>query len=182
MNKNKRLMASVVALSIALPAALAGGAEGQAAAQTSGQSTAQVSNDTDVLFMEVATMSNLTEINTSRLALQKSTNARVRAYAQEMITHHTQAQAELNALAAAKGVKLTDKPGADQRLQYNRLTTLSGAAFDAAYKNVQVGGHQMTLDLIETYRTVAKDQQAAAYAAKTQPVVARHLAEAKTLP
>ena len=127
-------------------------------------------------------MSNLTEIQTSQLALQKSSNQSVRTYAQQMITEHTRAQAELNAIAAAKGVRLTNKPGADQRLQYNRLTTLSGAQFDAAYKNVQVGGHQMTLDLIETYRTVAKDRQAAAYAAKIQPVVARHLEEAKALP
>ena len=60
--------------------------------------------------------------------------------------------------------------------------TLSGAAFDAAYKHVQVNGHAMTLDLIQTYRTIGKDQQALAYAAKTQPAVANHLEEAKTLP
>ena len=64
----------------------------------------------------------------------------------------------------------------------NKLTTLSGAAFDAEYKKVQVDGHTMTLKLIQTYRTVAKDAQAAAYAAKTQPVVAKHLDHAKMLP
>ncbi|WP_216324175.1 DUF4142 domain-containing protein [Deinococcus aestuarii] len=176
----KRFLTAATALSLVIPAALAGGAEGQ---QPVGPvTTAQVSNDTDVLFMEVASMSNLTEITTSQLALQKSTNQNVRAYAQQMITEHTRAQAELRALANAKGVRIADKPGADQRLQYNRLTTLSGAAFDAAYKNVQVGGHQMTLDLIETYRSVGKDQQALAYAAKIQPAVARHLEEAKALP
>jgi len=145
-------------------------------------STAQVSNDSDVLFMEIMTMSNLTEILTSRLALQKSSNAAVRAFAQQMITEHTRAQNELNAIAALKGVRLTDKPGPDQRLLYNRLTTLSGAAFDAAYKNVQVNSHALTLDLIQTYRSIGRDQQALAYAAKMQPAVANHLAEAKTLP
>lgn len=48
---------------------------------TSGVSTAQTSTNTDVLFMEVAGMSNLAEIATSRLALRKSGNAAVRAYA-----------------------------------------------------------------------------------------------------
>lgn len=133
--------------------------------------------------MEVMTMSNLAEIQTSRLALQKSSNAQVRAFAQMMITEHTRAQNELNAIAAMKGVRLTDKPGADQRLLYNRLSTLSGAAFDAAYKNVQVNGHAMTLDLIQTYRSLpGRDARVLAYAAKTQPVVAGHLERAKTLP
>ncbi|WP_102126997.1 DUF4142 domain-containing protein [Deinococcus planocerae] len=176
---HKRLLTAATALSLVIPAALAGGAQGQPVGPVT---TAQVSNDTDVLFMEVASMSNLTEITTSQLALQKSTNQNVRAYAQQMITEHTRAQAELRALANAKGVRIADKPGADQRLLYNRLTTLSGAAFDAAYKNVQVNGHQMTLDLIETYRPLSKDQQVGAYAAKIQPAVARHLEEAKALP
>jgi len=174
----RHLLIPTLALSL-LPSALAGGAAG---APMGPVSTAQVSNDSDVLFMEIMTMSNLTEILTSRLALQKSSNAAVRAFAQQMITEHTRAQNELNAIAALKGVRLTDKPGPDQRLLYNRLTTLSGAAFDAAYKNVQVNSHALTLDLIQTYRSIGRDQQALAYAAKMQPAVANHLAEAKTLP
>ncbi|MGS0626214.1 DUF4142 domain-containing protein, partial [Ralstonia sp. VS2407] len=119
----KTRLVSVLTLALVFPTALAGGAAGQPMGPVS---TAQVSNDTDVLFMEVATMSNLTEIQTSQLALQKSSDAAVRAYAQMMITMHTRAQNELNALAGQKGVRLADKPGADQRLLYNRLSTLSG--------------------------------------------------------
>ena len=149
---------------------------------TRGMLTAQMSNDTDVLFMETATMSNLAEIATSRLALQKSADPAIRAFAQMMISDHTKAQEELNALAAKRGVKLTDKPGADQRLQGNKLSTLAGAAFDAEYKKVQVAGHELTLNLIKTYRTFGKDAAVLAYAAKVQPVVAGHLEMAKTLP
>lgn len=50
------------------------------------------------------------------------------------------------------------------------------------YKKVQVQGHTMTLDLIKTYRTIGKDAQALAYAAKSEPVVAMHLEMAKKLP
>lgn len=175
----KRYLTPVLALSLLLPTALAGGS---ANAPLGPVTTAQVSNDSDVLAMEVMSMSNLTEITTSQLALQKSSNQAIRAFAQQMITEHTRAQAELRALADSKGIRITDKPGADQRLQYNRLTTLSGAAFDAAYKNVQVNGHAMTLALIQTYRSVGKDPQGLALAAKMQPVVAGHLEEAKALP
>ncbi|CAM3936888.1 DUF4142 domain-containing protein [Deinococcus frigens] len=175
--KSVALLTSLVLL---LPTASAGGAG--PAAMTPGISTAQTSNDTDVLFMETATMSNLAEIATSRLALQKSGNTAVRAFAQMMITDHTKAQDELNALAVKKGVKLADKPGAAQRLQSNKLSMLSGAAFDAEYKKVQVGGHDMTLTLIKTYRSFGKDTDALAYAAKIQPIVAGHLEMAKGLP
>jgi putative membrane protein len=178
---NKRtLLALTAALTLTAAPALAGGNDMMMMAP--GMSTAQTTNNTDVLFMETATISNLTEIQTSQLALQKSSNTAVRAYAQRMISEHTKAQAELNTLAASKGIKLTDKPGAPQRLQYNKLSTLSGAAFDAMYKMVQVGGHQMTLDLIKTYRSFGRDAQALAYAAKIQPAVEMHLMDAKALP
>ncbi|UBV42994.1 DUF4142 domain-containing protein [Deinococcus taeanensis] len=178
---NRTLHARILtaALAVVVPTALAGGVGTPPMGPVS---TAQVTNNSDVLFMEVATMSNLAEIATSRLALQKSSNAAVRAYAQMMITHHTRAQAELNQLAASKGVTLTDKPGADQRLQGNKLSALSGSAFDAEYKKVQIQGHQMILNLIQTYRSIGKDPATLAYAAKTQPVVQMHLTQAQALP
>ncbi|WP_027481154.1 DUF4142 domain-containing protein [Deinococcus pimensis] len=177
----------VVTLGLAsLAPALAGGAgapiaQAQANPQTSGVTTAQTTNNADILAMEVSTMSNLTEILTSQLALQKSQNAAVRAYAQRMITEHTAAQQKLNAIAAAKNVKLTDKPGADQRLQYDKLSTLTGAEFDKMYVMVQVMGHDMTLKLLDTYLTIGKDPQGLAYAREIRPAVAMHLRDAQAI-
>lgn len=175
----KRLALSALALSLALPTAHAGGMAGMPMGPVT---TAQVSNDSTVLFMESISMSNLTEIKTSQLALQKSSNPQIRAFAQKMITDHTKAQNELKNLAAMKGIRITDQPGADQRLLYNKLTRLSGAQFDAMYKMVQVSGHEMTLTLIKTYRDIGGDADALAYAAKVQPVIVNHLEMAKMLP
>lgn len=172
-----RLLLPVLTLSLS-PVALAGGA----AQPMAPVSTAQLSNDSNVLFMEVMSMSNLAEIQTSDLALKRSQNPEVRTFAEHMISMHTQAQKELRTLAASKGVFLTTKPGADQRLQYNKLSTLSGAAFDAEYKAVQAMGHKSTLSLIQTYRSVGKDAATLALAAKAEPMVASHLAEAGRLP
>ncbi|GGK38356.1 hypothetical protein GCM10008955_35330 [Deinococcus malanensis] len=176
---SKRL-SLLLALTLFTPTTLAGGAG--APPMTAGMSTAQMTNNSDVLFMESATISNLSEIATSRLALQRSTNAAVRAYAQRMITEHTMAQAELNRVAAARGVRLTNKPGPEQRLLANKLATLTGPAFDTMYKRVQVMGHQMTLDLIMAYRTIGRDQMALSYAARMQPAVEMHLRDAMALP
>lgn len=175
----------VVTLGLAsLGSAFAGGSGAplaQGNPQTSGVTTADTSNNTDILAMEVSTMSNLTEILTSQLALQKSQNAAVRAYAQRMITEHTAAQQKLNAIASAKGVRLTDKPGADQRLQYNKLATLTGAEFDRMYIMVQVMGHDMTLKLVDTYLTIGRDPQGLAYAREMRPAIAMHLRDAQAI-
>ena len=182
---NSRVTLLFASLSLAtLAPSFAGGAGAQAQQgnpMTSGVTTAQTTNNTDVLFMEVGTMSNLTEILTSQLALQKSQNAAVRAYAQRMIAEHTAAQNQLNAIAARKNVRITDKPGADQRLLFNKLSTLSGVAFDRMYVMVQVMGHDMTLKLIDNYLTIGRDPDGLAYARQIRPAVAMHLRDAQAL-
>lgn len=77
---------------------------------TAGMSTAQMNNTSDMLFIESATITNLTEIATSRLTLQRSTDPAVPAVAQRMIAEYTMAQAELNQIASIRGIRLTDKP------------------------------------------------------------------------
>lgn len=144
-------------------------------------STAMTSNDSDVLMMEVLAVSNLTEIRTSQLALQRSGNAQIRAFAQTMITEHTAAHTELLALANARGVRLTNQPGPAERLQYNRLASLQGAEFDALYRKIQVDGHQMTLDLIGAHRPIGRDSALLALTARLQPRIAMHLEQARAL-
>jgi putative membrane protein len=57
--KKRSLLALTTCLALWVPASIAGGAQN---APMAAMSTAQTSNDTDVLFMEVMSMSNLTEI------------------------------------------------------------------------------------------------------------------------
>lgn len=179
MNKRTVLLAATLALSTLMPA-VAGGAEAQAQARP-GAINPDATNDSTVLFMDRGSMANLAEITTSQLALQKSQNADVRAYAQRMITDHTRAQNDLRARAARKNVAIADKPGSDQRLMYNKLTTLSGNAFDMEYLKVQVMGHENTLAVVDTYLSIGKDPEALAYARAQRPVVADHLQMARQM-
>ncbi len=52
----------------------------------------------DSLFLQAATAGNAFEIETSKLALQKSNNAAIKAFAQRMIDDHTKAQQSVNNL------------------------------------------------------------------------------------
>lgn len=179
MNKRTVLLVTTLAFSTLMPA-FAGGSEAQAQARP-GAINPDATNDSAILFMDRGSMANLAEITTSQLALQKSQNADVRAYAQRMITDHTKAQNDLKARAAKKNVAIADKPGSDQRLMYNKLTTLAGNAFDMEYLKVQVMGHESTLALVDTYLSIGKDADALAYAKATRPVVAAHLQMAQQM-
>ncbi|MBB6099253.1 putative membrane protein [Deinobacterium chartae] len=152
-----------------------------AASMMGGPSISDLTNDSNLLWMDATSMSNLAEIETSRLALGKSQNPAVRGFAQKMIDHHTVAQRELMALAIRKNARLADRPGAEQRLMYKKLQILSGAAFDRGYMDVQVKGHEATVAFFKDYLSVGRDPDVVAAARKYLPVVSGHLAEAKRI-
>ena len=58
--------------------------------------------------MDDASAKGIAEIESSKLALQKSTSAEVRKFAQVMINDHTAANAELTAIARTKKLKVDD--------------------------------------------------------------------------
>lgn len=135
----------------------------------------------DGLFLQANTGSNLFEIQTSQVALGKSSNDAVRAYAQRMISEHTTAQNQVNALAAARGVPLPKVLPPELQIKVGTLSTLSGAAFDTAYLNEQVVGHQATLSVLLNEQTAGQDAAVVALAAQLQPIVTDHLAQAQAL-
>src|SRR5215204_6234316 len=57
-------------------------------------------------FWSKAAQGGMAEVELAKLALQKSTNADVKKFAQMMVTDHTKANDELKALAAKKNVTL----------------------------------------------------------------------------
>src|SRR5690242_9906613 len=64
----------------------------------------------DSSFLKDAAEVGLYEVQGSKIALQKSTDPQVKAFAQQMIDDHTKASQDLEALASQKGVKLPTTP------------------------------------------------------------------------
>ncbi|MCP2015468.1 putative membrane protein [Deinococcus sp. HSC-46F16] len=135
----------------------------------------------DGLFLQSVTGSNLFEIQSSQVALNKSSNAQVRAFAQQMITEHTAAQNQVNTLAAARSVALPKMLPPDLQLKVNTLNTLSGSAFDQAYLRELVLGHQLTVSIFQNELTAGRDAGVVAFANQNLPLIQRHLAEAQAL-
>lgn len=135
-------------------------------------------SEQDEDFAISASYVNLAEIRLGQLALQKSANDSVKAFAQNMVTDHTSAQNELRAISSNIGITLNDSIDQAHRTLFSRLSGMKGFAFDSAYINNQVLDHQTTKTLLETMIANRGDSSLLSYATKRLPIVNAHLQKA----
>jgi putative membrane protein len=148
--------------------------------KTSAQSPALSSNP-DHAFVQQMAMGNLAEVELGEVATKKGANAKVKTFAQRMITDHGKANAELKSLAMSKQVAWPSGVGDEHKATIDRLSKLSGAEFDRAYATNMVEKHQKTLDTLKRQSMSGKDEQVKAWAAKTATAVEEHLKMARDL-
>jgi putative membrane protein len=109
-----------------------------------------------VAFMAAA---DSAEIKAAQIATKKATNAQVRQFAQEMIRDHGKAAKEDAALAKKMNVDLktagnqgqmaSNVQSMAQQTAQQLNSTPKGAAFDKAYIDSQVQGHQTVLENLQ---------------------------------
>jgi len=121
-------------------------------------------SDMDKMFINKVGHGNSAEIQTSRLALKKSSDKKVRNIANMLIQQHGQAQQSLLKVGSQVSVPVPTMPDPAQKMQYKKLTSLSGAAFDKAYMQAQVGAHFATLNLFKKEMANGQDTQVRSFA------------------
>jgi putative membrane protein len=136
----------------------------------------------DAAFMKQAAENGHAEVESSKLALGKTANADVKAFAQQMVDDHTKAGDELTALAQSKGVKVSADPSIAQRAKIKLMQAMDGASFDRRYAGTfGVTAHEDTVKLFRKEAQSGKDADVKAWAAKTLPTLEHHLAMSKAL-
>ena len=118
---------------------------------------------------------NTFEIQSSRLALRNSTDPQIQAFARHMIADHTKAQAELDRAASRAGADAGTFIDDLHGTKISAMSGLSGTEFDQTYVADQVAAHHETLQLLDDMLATGSDPGLRAWAAKTRPVVLRHL-------
>lgn len=131
----------------------------------------------DQNFAMQAAMSDMFEIQSSQLALQKSRNPAVLRFAQTMIDHHTMTSQKLATLATQKGATV---PMALDPVQQQRIAALdsSGRRFDRMYLAAQVTGHREAVQVYQTEIARGTDPEMKMLAQQTLPMIQEHLAMA----
>ena len=134
-------------------------------------SSARFNKADEKLVMQLA-QANIAEINTAKLAEQKSKNDQVKTLAKKMMDDHTKALDELKQLAQIKGMTLPAEPDRQQKLVENRLTALSGEKFDKQYvEQVAERAHKGEHKLLLQAGAKAQDMELKNYATKTLAVI-----------
>ena len=161
----------------AAAALLAGGA---AFAQADDPSSSAAMTTPDYLM--AAGKSDMFEMQEGQLAMQMSSNARIKAFGKQMIKDHTKSTDMVMAAAQKSGVTVTPPTlGPDQMAQIEQLKAAQGPAFDQMYLSQQLASHQAALSVQKGYAKTGDDKNLKMAATKIVPVVEHHIDELKAL-
>jgi putative membrane protein len=147
-----------------------------------GTAFAATSND----FVDNAAAGGIAEIETSKLALEKSASADIKAFANMMITDHSKANDELTALAKKNDIEVPDSTTLVKQAK-EKILDMRDESFDAAYANNQVKAHEETIELFKKEANTVTDDKAKGatelkgFAQKMLPALEKHLDMAKKL-
>lgn len=133
-------------------------------------------------YVMAAGKSDMYEINSSQVALQKSKNPAVKRFAQMMITHHQKTTAAT--MAAAKKAGMNPPPpalDAGATASINELQSAAPGDFDRLYLGQQVPAHEAALDLNTSYASGGDQPTLRASAKKAVPIVQQHLSAAQKM-
>ena len=133
----------------------------------------------DVEFVKKAAAGGLAEVEMAKVAQERAHNDQVKQFAERMVTDHSKANDELTDLAQKKGVKVPSATDRTHKQAIDKLSKLSGAAFDKAYMKHQVADHQATLALFRREAKSGRDAEIKDWAAKTLPTLEDHMKSAQ---
>jgi putative membrane protein len=147
---------------------------------TKSGSHAAMATSADHEFVMEAARGGLAEVELGKLASDKASSDQVKQFGQRMVTDHGKANDELKEIAEKKNITLPTDLSAKDKSTHDRLSKLSGAAFDRAYMQEMVSDHRKDVNEFRRESQSGKDPDVKAWAAKTLPTLEEHLKLAQT--
>ena len=129
---------------------LSGPALGQSIGEKTGVNSALGITPTTTDFVNEAATSDMFEIQSSKLASDR-TQGDIQSFAKQMVTDHTETTGELQGLAPAANVSLPKQMTTSQEDMLDKLKGLKGNDFAKQYMDDQVSAHKDAVSLFERY-------------------------------
>jgi putative membrane protein len=159
------------------------GQKSRASEETASRQTSPTAAETasDEKFVENAASGGMAEVRLGQLAEDKAQSPAVKNFAKRMVADHGKANNELKETASKENITLPASESARDRATYERLSKLSGAAFDRAYAREMVTDH--TKDVSEFQREARSGKNGALknFASSKTPVLEDHLKMAQEM-
>ncbi len=134
--------------------------------------------DKPIDFVTKAGEAGLFEIQTSKLALQRSKNPEIREFATHMIHDHEKAAAELKRVAMKDHIRVPTTLNHDMKGKYKDLAR-KGDDFDKKYVHLQVDAHNDAVNLFSDYSQHGEDARLKDFATQTLPALQSHQSDIK---
>ncbi|HVZ24304.1 MAG TPA: DUF4142 domain-containing protein, partial [Vicinamibacterales bacterium] len=122
-----------------------------------------------------AAIGGMTEVELGNLAKEKASSDDVKQFGDRMVTDHSKANDELKSWASSNNVTLPTELDAKHKAVRDRLSKLSGAAFDKAYMRDMVQDHKEDVAKFKHESTAAHNPDLKAWAGQTLPTLQDHL-------
>jgi putative membrane protein len=184
MIKNRPLVFTLAAL-IALLGASATFAQSETkstniqTANKKNTSTKRMISDTE--FAKMAAQGGLAEVKFGQLAEEKGSAQTVKDFGKRMVTDHSRADDDLKTVASKDKISLPTELSPKDQAAYDRLSKLSGAAFDRAYARDMVRDHSADVAEFRLESKDGKDASIKDFAAQKLPTLEDHLKQAREM-
>jgi|SRR5579871_938347 len=135
----------------------------------------------DQRFIKEAADGGMAEVELGQLAQDKASSPDVKQFAERMVKDHSQANDQLKQIAMQKGVTLPSTPSKKDEATKDRLSKLSGDAFDRAYMSDMVKDHKKDIAEFQRESTSGRDPDVKQFASQTLPTLKEHLQQAESV-
>jgi len=175
---NMKTITLILTLGTALTLSSAFGAQKEKAETTTASDSKAAAADS--AFIKKAADGGMTEVELGKIAEKNGSKDDVKMFGSHMVKDHGKANDELKDVASKMNVTLPEKVSAEHQAKIDKLSKLSGAAFDTAYAKEMVASHEKTIANFETAKAkVGEDLKK--FIDNTLPVIKEHLEMAKKM-
>ena len=135
----------------------------------------------DQKFVEEAANGGMMEVAVGKLAQQKSSNDAVKQFGEKLVQDHTKANDQLKEAASKAGITVPATLDSKHQSKVDKLSSLSGDAFDKAFAKDAVKDHEKDIKLFKKEAESATHPSIKEFASSTLPVLQEHLSMATGL-
>ena len=161
---------------LGIVSAQTGGRGGGGAAGAGGAGTPSARNNDGMQQAGAANSGSTAKVNDTKFAKEAAMGGMLEVQlGQKMVDDHTKANDDLKAIASKDSIELPTALDAKHQARLDKLSKLSGAAFDKAYVKDQLKDHQMDVREFQAESQGGTNADVKDFATKTLPVLQQHL-------
>jgi putative membrane protein len=129
----------------------------------------------DAAFIKKAANGGMTEVELGKIAVEKGESQEVKDFGNQMVKDHSKAGDQLKEVAAKMSVEVPEKVDAKHQMLIDKMSAMSGAAFDKAYVKEMIKAHEKDIADFEKAEKELKNADLKKFIEETLPTMKEHL-------